>query len=84
MALAGAFSRRNAAEIKRKFVRENKQNSGKIDELLSVHATGESSWDLSHLREKDILYHEILDKIEEKKKERREKRLQKQLDRKHG
>lgn len=81
VALAGAFTRRNAAEIKRKFVRENKQNSSKIDQLLSVHSTGESSWDLSHLAEKDILYHQKLDEIENKKKERREKRLQRQLDR---
>ena len=67
VALSSAFARRNASEIKRKFIRENKQNSRKIDELLQVHATGQSNWDLTHLREKDAQYYKALDDIEEKK-----------------
>ena len=45
-AISTAFSQRSLAEIKRKFMRENKQNSQRIDQLLRVHESGESNWDL--------------------------------------
>ena len=81
VALASAFVRRDSSEIKRKFNRENRQNSNKIDQLLAVHATGESTWDVTHLREKDEEYHLKIEEVENEKKKKREERLLKQLER---
>jgi len=75
-AIASAFSRRSLAEVKRKFTREDKTNRGKISQLLLVHASGESNWDLSHLLEQDKKYYEDLEKIEEIKKQAKEQRKQ--------
>jgi len=76
-AISTAFSQRSLAEIKRKFMRENKQNSQRIDQLLRVHESGESNWDLSHLKEKDLQYYEDLEKKEEEKIQKRNERKQK-------
>lgn len=76
-AISTAFSQRSLAEIKRKFMRDNKQNSQKIDQLLRVHESGESNWDLSHLKEKDLQYYEDLEKKEEEKILKRNERKQK-------
>jgi len=76
-AISTAFSQRSLAEIKRKFMRENKQNSQRIDQLLRVHESGESHWDLSHLKEKDLQYYERLEKEEEEKIQKRNERKQK-------
>jgi len=81
VALSSAFARRDASEIKRKFNRENRQNSHKIDQLLAVHATGESTWDVTHLREKDEEYHVKMDELENEKKRKREERVQRQIQR---
>lgn len=76
-AISTAFSQRSLAEIKRKFMRENKQNSQRIDQLLRVHESGESNWDLSHLKEKDLQYYEDLEKKEEEELQKRNERKQK-------
>lgn len=76
-AISTAFSQRSLAEIKRKFMRENKQNSQRIDQLLRVHESGESNWDLSHLKEKDLQYYEDLERKEEEKIQKRNERKQK-------
>ena len=81
VALSSAFARRDASEIKRKFNRENRLNSHKIDQLLAVHATGESTWDVTHLREKDEEYHVKMDELENEKKRKREERVQRQIQR---
>jgi hypothetical protein len=78
--LASAFSRRSASEIKRKFVRENKQNPSKIDQLLLVHSTGESSWDVAHLLDQDVEFNKKLEEMEDDKKVRKEKRIQRQIE----
>jgi len=76
-AIATAFSRRSLSEVKRKFKREEKQNMKNISELLKVHESGLSNWDLSHLVEKDKVYYEELEKVEEEKKRKREEKKKK-------
>lgn len=74
--MSGAFVGRSASEIKRKFIRENKQDSSKIDALLKVHASGESDWDLSRLQREDAEFHAEIEKNEELKQERKRERQQ--------
>jgi hypothetical protein len=73
-ALSGAFVGRSASEIKRKFIRENKQDSSKIDALLKVHASGESDWDLSRLQREDAEFHAEIERNEELKQARKRER----------
>ena len=73
-ALSGAFVGRSASEIKRKFIRENKADPAKIDALLKVHASGESDWDLTRLREADAEFHAEIEKNEELKQTRKRER----------
>ena len=73
-ALSGAFIGRSASEIKRKFIRENKADPAKIDALLKVHASGESDWDLTRLREADAEFHAEIEKKEELKQTRKRER----------
>lgn len=83
-AISTAFSQRSLAEIKRKFMRENKNNPQRIDQLLRVHESGESNWDLSHLKEKDLQYYEELEKQEEEKLKKKNERKQKREERRQN
>lgn len=73
-AIASAFSRRSLAEIKRKYNRECKQNQHVVDRLLKLHESGDSMWDLSNLKMKDLEEYEEMERKEEEKRIKREKR----------